>query len=240
MSEDLINIDAASLISTSTSSIYIGIMWVLALLLISLIIFGFFWFMSYKHKVRIRKVVGNGKSIIIDDLAREVKGENGLVWWKLLKSNLKIMPPPTEAVDIGKKGKTYAEAYWLDKERFIWKNNDFNIKDFQDEQKIYVDQGVNAVFTDQERSLYMAEVKEAETYKKKKLGELLVAAAPYITIIIIFTLFLIFFNDVVQPSVEMAQLIRESSSEFKEAMSLLRDVLQNRETLPISAGGVPN
>jgi len=78
---------------------------------------------SFNRKVRIRKIV-NGRSIIKDDMAKPVKDEKGVLWWKLKNEKDKkrrLMPaPPSDAIDINTDGKEVVEVYYNDTGDYIF------------------------------------------------------------------------------------------------------------------------
>jgi hypothetical protein len=241
MADDFLsmNVNVGGLASSAASSLVDVIFWLLLILIVIGALIGGVWFFSFKHRVRVRKVLKSGRSLIIDDKARQFKDKNGAVWWKLLKTNVKVAEPPVEALEVNSKGKIYAEAYLVRDGVLVWKNNDFDYAKLVDNKADFVNSGYDAL-TSEERALYASEHRDAETHKKKKISELLAVAAPYIAIIMIFALFLIFFSEVVAPAKEMSELIRASNADFKEAMSILRDVVQDRQTMSLGVGEVPN
>lgn len=231
------NVDVAGMANSALGGLATVILWLLILVGVGVIIGLVFYLMAYKHKVRIRKIV-KGRTIIIDDKAKEVKGKDGDIWWKFLKTKIKTQTPPDEAVDIGKKGKLVTEGYLIKDGRFIWRTDTLKEEDILNEAKS-VDGDVK-LFTSEERALYAKELKDSEAYKKKNISELLVAAAPYIAIIMIFALFLIFFGEVISPMQELGSHVKSSLETQRETMSIVRDILQNKETMLLNNSAVPN
>lgn len=232
-----LNVDVAGLATGVMGGLATVILWLIALIAISAIIGLLIYLMSFKHRVRIRKIV-KGRTIIIEDKAKEVRGKDGEYWWKFLKTKIKVTSPPDEAIDIGKKGKLMTEGYWIKDGRFIWRTDilkEEEIIEAADSVK-----GDHKLFTSEERALYAKELKDSEAYKKKKISDLLVAAAPYIAIIMIFALFLIFFGEVISPMQELGGHVQASLETQRETMVIVRDILQNRETMLLNNVTVPN
>ena len=244
MVDDLgIGIDIGGVASGAATAIADLIIWVVVILgVIAILVIGFL-ITSFKQRVRIRKVLRDGRSIIIDDKARVFKDRDKAVWWKTWKTKLKLAEPPVEALEINSKGKTYAEGYLLSDGKFVWRNNDFNYKHLQETSAQFVQGGYDAL-TSQERALYAKELRESEAYKKKKIGDLIAVAAPYIAIILIFALFVIFYADMMAPATQMSTELRGAADSIKEAMSMVKDIVQHRETIWLEqmnqTGTIPN
>lgn len=225
----------------TTSTIVNTLLWLLLLVLIGSVLAFLIYFFSFKHKVRVRKVMKNGHAQILEDVARKTKDEDGSVWWKLRKTRLKVKEPPFEALETNNRGKIFAEGYLLEEGRFVWRNNDFDVSTFKEMDAEYVKGGYDA-FTGEERALLANEVEKSAQYKKRKISDLVAAAMPYLAVILILTIFMIFFDSAISPAIEMGSDYRAASADFKEAMQLLRDVVQQRETDWVGAGNrtIPN
>ena len=248
MSEDILGtgVDVGGILGGFSSAAVDFFFWLFIILIVVGGLVAGFWYFSFKHRVRVRKVLKNGRALIIDDKARQFKDRNGAVWWKCLKSNLKIAEPPSAALEVNSRGKIYAEGYLLSDGRFVWRDNDLDVAELDKHTKS--DDAVRGKYDamdSEERALYAMELRESQQYKKKNIADMLAVAAPYIAIILIFALFMIFYGDVVQPTKEMAEVVRASNADLKEAMQIVRDVVQHRETLwleqnNLTSGGAPN
>ena len=92
----------------------VTIWWILGLVIFAgIIMLAFFLVFRFKHHVIIRETV-KGRKLIIFDKARDYKSE-GVPYWQLRKEKdeeRKLMPlPPSEAIEITKRGKKFVEAY---------------------------------------------------------------------------------------------------------------------------------
>lgn len=230
-------VDIGGMASSAVGGLATVILWLLLIIGIAGIVGLVLYLMSFKHKVRVRKIV-KGRTIIIDDKAKIIKGKDGEFWWRFLKTKLKVTSPPDEAVDIGKKGKLVTEGYLIKDGRFIWRTD--TLKEEEIFEAVDSVKGDHKLFTSEERALYAKELKDSEAYKKKKISDLLVAAAPYIAIIMIFALFLIFFGEVINPIQELGRHVQSSLETQRETMVIVRDILQNRETMLLNNVTAPN
>lgn len=216
-----------------------------AVILLVLAVFGLgYYFLSFKHKVRIREILKDGDTRVIDDKARRTKDKKGNVWWKFLKTKHKVPEPPSEARELNTKGKIVTEGYLFDGS-FFWKRNQFDVKAFDDKQAKYVEGGFD-MLSSGERSMYLDDLEDTFAYRKKKLIDLLWQATPIIGIIIMLTLFFIFFDNVITPGYEiaeqnkqMAQQHAEMAKSFEKAMIIIDDLVRDKQTLWLDDKGAP-
>src|SRR6056297_3549210 len=96
MDEIVDNVDVSSMATGAISGFAEVVLW-LAVIIGVLGVIGLGWFfLSFKHKVRVRQVLNDGTSRIIDDKARFSKDKHGVGWWKLRKLNMKVAEPPSQ------------------------------------------------------------------------------------------------------------------------------------------------
>lgn len=231
------NVDYGALATSGIDSFVTVLLWVLAIVLVGAVIGLGIWLLSFKHKVRVRKII-QGRTVVIDDRAREFKDRDGAIWWSFLKTKIKMTAPPEKAMDIGKRGKLVAEGYLFKDDKFVWREDLVREEDVDLELKSV--KGDYRLFTSQERALFAKELRESETYKKKKLSEMLVAVAPYLAIMFIFVVFLIFFNEAVAPAVELGNSIKASLETQREIMQIVQNIVQNKESLMLKNVTIPN
>lgn len=236
------SVDAVGLASSVSGAITSVLLWVLIIFLVGATIGAVIWWLSFKHRVRVKHSI-RGRTVIIEDKARIVKDKNGSMWWKFLKTRLKVSPPPSEAIDIGRKGRFFTEGYLLEDGRFVWRIDDFDSQSFKDDAGVKYDKsftGKYHFFTSKERALLANEVVEAQQYKKRKFLDVLVAIAPYLAIIIIFVLFLVFFDSVVSPAVELGNTIKAGLDTQLETMRIVQSIVQGKESMLLNGTVVPN
>lgn len=74
------------------------------------------------HRLRIRDPM-NTKSYIVDYWVTEQKNKNsGVLFWKSVfwQPKIKTPVPPAKALEVGKRGRKFAEAYRVSEDEFIW------------------------------------------------------------------------------------------------------------------------
>lgn len=211
MADDLLDLNiwaAKSSASQVGDTVLWGIVIIFLLILVGLIVWLLIVIIRHKHKFRVNQIT-KGVKRVFDDRARILRDTDGVEKWKLLKMKKFASSPPKEAMSITTKGKFSVEADYSDELGFEYiypkdKDKQVSTEAFTTNQKIFM---VN-------------EYRKAELERPKKLGEMVMAMLPYMTVIIIVALFLFTFADNIQPSIALAQSNRET-------MQLQRDIVQD-------------
>jgi hypothetical protein len=214
-------------ISGSLDGMTTFFIWLFTIIIVFGAVWLFIWYMSFKIKIRIRQHTNSGY-YVIDTWARQYKTrKTGITKWRLLKPRQHIAPPVEGFIEITTKGRFSAECDRSIDGTIVWR-------------KIAKNTGEVDVFTAEERTMLIQELREAESYKRKNWGEIVMALAPFITIILILVVFMIFFKETVQPTIDMANSIQGTAASMSllgdklEAVCLERPTLtgQNRSTAP--------
>ena len=87
-----------------TGAIWTIVQWLFLITIIFVIISVVVLILRYNIKVRVREIIG-GKTRIIDDRAREIKDNEGVMKWKLLKRKHSLPVPPSNAIHLTHRGK---------------------------------------------------------------------------------------------------------------------------------------
>lgn len=223
----------ANIFTPSNVSAGIGFTWetvliIILLAVIGLIIFFVLRILSYNIRVVIRDVV-KGRHIITYDKAKRHKDKIGNYWWILLKEKAKIPEPPAECIETTNKGKKFIELFKLkDSGYFPAKRTDGYVairstigeKDFSDR---YVE-GFEPLTT-QDRALMAHEFREAEKYKRANKSELIAKAIPYVALILILTVLLLFAGEFFNPLFENQQRMEQLQAETWQKISITIDKL---------------
>lgn len=219
-------------VSGAVSGLTQAVIWIIGILILCGIVWLILWWTSFKFRVRIREIV-NGRTIISEDRAKRIKDRNGTYWWKLRKLRTKMPEPPSECIDINKKGKKILELFRADDGSFIPISVNFDYTKWKKEE--FDSKKVEAFkpFSSNQRTMYVHELRESETYKKKKLGEVLMALAPYIAVVLILVVFMLFFGEVVKPIGSLSEGLTEASKELKSASDTLSETCLGKIKLQI-------
>jgi hypothetical protein len=137
------------------------------------------------------------------------------VRWRFLKwIKNSYLAPPDGYLEITSKGKYSGECIRSIDGVVTWiKRGDLSIS--------------GDVFSSEERTVVIEEFRRAEEYKKSKLSDKLWQAAPLIAILIIFTLLLVFWGDLVEPSAQLANQNAIASERLADALSAMSAVCLN-------------
>lgn len=190
------------------------------------------WYMTFNIKIYIRQQVNGDNYVLRETWARQFKDKATKSFrWRILKPRQYCTPPVDGYLEPFVKGKKLYMAATIDRSihgDLQWRRPSRN-------------SSIPDSFTAEERSMQVHELREAEAYKKKKFGEIALALAPVMAILMILVIFMLFFNQTVQPSIEMGQSIKGTADALKEATAHMEAVCLNRPTLTSqNNGGVPN
>jgi len=209
-----------------------AVFWIVIILAILAVVFAIWWYLSFKFNVVVREVINN-KTIIKRDKAKVTKTRQGIIFWKLRGFNVRVPEPPSQAIDVDYKGKKWVEFYKKSDGSFVPISDQFTeekfIKEFPDFKP----------FTTEQRALLVHELEEAEKYKKKSISEILIALAPYIAIVLVLVVFMIFFNDVVTPTVQLGDKLVKATEKIDSSLMTINNLIGNSTTLKVEYRPTP-
>lgn len=199
------------------------IMYALVGVVLAGLVWWVLWLLSFKHKVRVRKII-NGHTVVVDDLARQFK-KDGVPMWKFKKTKYEAGVPPSNVIDITNKGKLIAECFVTSDGTIIWRQNVFNEEEFKKTHPDF------EPFTPEERSMLVHQFRQAESYKKKNWMSLLADFSGPLAVVLILVVFMIFFNQTVKPTMEMGDKLVIAIEKIDSAMGKIESVCLDRPTL---------
>jgi hypothetical protein len=217
MADELTSIIGKIDVGGAVSGITTAVIYILILLAIIGIMWFIFYWLSFKFPVTIRDIANN-RQIIGKDLAKRIKDRNGVYWWKLRRLREKIPEPPSECIDVNKKGKKSLELFRADDGSFIPIEVKFNYTEWKKTQLLNKATESFKPFGSNQRTMYVHELRESETYKKKKLSDTLMAIAPYIAIVLILVIFMIFFGETVKPTVALSEQVAANCNKCYDSL----------------------
>ena len=184
------------------------------------VIFYFVSIKKYNIKVRIRDVV-DGRTIIIDDVAKEITDKDGVTYWKFLKTkdNERRLRPPNKdelkAVDIDRTGKKIVEVYKTGMGQYEYLQDKAESKNFEP-------------FTTEDQMILTANHQKSLQRRGKSLTELLINLAPLISISLVVIVLVVFggslYEGLAKPNLEMAKHQESWMNEQTKQMQILRDI----------------
>lgn len=166
----------------------------------------------YKHKVRLKKVVGNGLRWF-EDRAREKKLKNGAKVWYLKKLRKNIPIPPDEVQMLDTRGKLVVEGYLTGDNHIFWGKDNISVEKIRkkvSDIKEELEQNPDLLLTEEQKQLLVfnanfqpvstnerivigQEMEEAK-FGKTSFNELLHKALPYAFMLTLLILFLFGFK----------------------------------------------
>jgi len=209
-----------SAIAQGTNSVATAMLWILITVAIATTIILIFWWFSHNVIFIIRKVTGDRPLTLIDK-ARVIRKKGKPTRWKLRKLKTFVPVPPKEAIDVTTKGKLFVEAYLTEDGEFHY------ITDKLEGQigSIYPVKSVDKEF-------YAQQVEEGNKYNQKTISELIQTLAPYLTVVLILVLFMIFFNETVAPSIEFGNKLSGVADTLTRAIEALNTCSQSVTIAP--------
>ena len=215
----------ATSVANTIGDVGSALIWILVVAIGVGIFVTIVWILSYrKKKVVLYEKMANGFRIR-EYRAKEYTNKDTIVKWRLWGSWQVTSKPPSKSTFQNEKGKMVAVGFLIDN-HIVW----------SDEIKIDVSDGkLKSINFDplvsEDRAVLVQELKSAEDYKKKKMGDLIAAAVPYIALIIILVSFMIFFGEVVQPSVTISNQNVVIMDKFDNLIERLDVMINNRPLL---------
>lgn len=175
-------------------AVYWAIIFIVIFSIVGFIVWFAWWTNKYRHRVMIKEVA-RGRTLIHHDRARNFKARDGNIWWKLWYRKDKLPEPPSECVELTRKGKKWCAFYYSEEMGYVPIQDTNKYEDWKMKLKA---EGFEP-FTPQHRAILINEMTEAADYKKKSLADLLAVAVPSMTFIVMLALLLIFWGKVVEP-----------------------------------------
>jgi len=172
-------------------------------------------FFAFNKTVIVRKVA-NGRKMIFYDKAKLVKGKDGVLKYRFQKLKIFAPLPPTEAIELTKKGKEFLECYLLETGEVTW------ITDAN--EKI----GVLEPFTTNQRQMLEHEFYKAHLEKGKSWTEQLGMIVYVGALVILVIAMMVFYGDMGKPLLEMGdklQGFQEGQNKMIEKQIEMQDKL---------------
>lgn len=213
---------AGQMASNAASGVADAITLIVIMLAIGAFIFGVMWMLSYnKKKVILFKKTSNGM-MMKTYKAKQITAKGSIKKWKLFGDWRTTELPPDECVFPDEKGRLTAVGVLLE-DNIVW------LQDFKIDLNSKKLTSINfEPFTAADRATLVHEYRESDNYRKKKIGEMLLAAAPIIAVVIILSVFMIFFNDTVRPSMELGDKLIAVADKMDASLSRIDQVINNR------------
>lgn len=184
-----------------------------------------FYYLRYKHRVRIKYSTG-GRLVEIDDKARSIKTKEGVRYWKLRKWNTKIPTPPASAIGVTRKGKLSVTCIYNERGEFTYL--DYTGTDATKEDAL----------TTTDREFYLNELRLAEQERGKKWTEYVPIIASGLVLIIIFVAVIAFWGDIIAPAKDAVVHLEKTAEHQARITADLKEIILERQQIK-NEGGTP-
>lgn len=154
---------------------------------------GFYYYKStFKYKVVLRELTGNGSMLINYDIAKSIiDKDSNTETWKLWHESVILTPPPSDAIEIDIKGRKFAELYKKGDYDFVWIVDNHTTESL--EKKMLEEAKLNGISSSNawrpvsasSKFAWLNQTKKAQEMKGKGWMDILTQAMPYIMIMIV-------------------------------------------------------
>lgn len=194
------------------------IIWMVLGLLSLVLVGGVIFFIVMERKYRHRAIIkdpNNRINRVFFDRFRIVKDRDGMTTWKFRKLKKEVSPAPSDAVEVDHKGRMVVTWYRYDEENFIPGKDGYEDQDSQELLK-----SVKPLLSDQ-RAVAISQWNKSQRDRKKSWQEMLEKAVPYIVIIMLVTIMLIFVPDVIKARGEVEAEANAQVNEMLEHLTVI-------------------
>jgi hypothetical protein len=182
--------------------------------MLDLSIFLYLWYKKYNRVVVVKKMIANGQHKIIIDKCRYLKDREGVEWFKFFSLRKKVRLPPSEAIEIMTTGKEFLYCYLAETGEISWAKD--NTKELT---------GIEP-FTTEDRQVLQYQFYKAHLEGGISWKDLIIPIFGIIALVIITVSLLIFYKDMGEPLLAMADKQVEILDRQVEIMDKLNIMLE--------------
>lgn len=238
---DVSNIASTYNVGGIMGSLATGLYIIIIVAAISLLAW-FVWKRSrYKNVFVIKDQTREGTITVFDRLRVKRNKKTQIVEWHLLKAKCKVPIAPVQAITRMKNGKILVSAYRTQDNEYIYITDKFEGNVFQ---KAIASQ---YPLKNEDKMFLANEYKDAVKYKDaKKWQDVVITVAPYMAIVIILVVFLMFFDNAVAPMKEIGNSLASASENMAVALDKVDqvcdivDVNGNVTSLEVKESEIPD
>lgn len=223
------------MVTSAGTAAKVVIVILLIFIVFSLLGWWIYRLMAYNKRCTIKICTGGGTPLREEDFAKQKKDkETGGIYWRLKKRKLIIPRPPAKSIGLTKKGKEYAEFIDTGQGHLI--PIDASVRDF-DKDKEFIWQ--NKPVTETQRSFVINQIKKSQLFKKTSLSQILEKAIPYIALVMIIAVFLLFLSEGMKPIIQQAEIARAGSKDFLMAAQIMERSVQTLNNVQVIGNRPP-
>jgi len=156
------------------------------------------------HKLLVKEPTQNGFIVRFYSMVEKKDKKTGIITWHSLNNRIKIPEPPSESINIMKKGKKYCQVYRISEDEYIF------AKDNGVDEKALKGLGFTP-FSVVQRQVIVSQFAKAEEMRHKSwIKENLVPAASILGLVVIVSMLFVFWGDIAKPALDSHALALET------------------------------
>lgn len=179
--------------------------------------------LKFKHRA---VIIENNKGTKLTRILRvkEFKDADGSSWWKLKTYKDPIPRPPNKHITLNEKGRYVCKFFQLDGGELHPLLEDDS--EFNEESKEFI-QKVKPLTISQRQMLVNQQIK-IQRQKGKSMSEMITAAIPYIALVVIIAIVMIFADEAMQPMIELGKTNEQVTDKLSILVDKMDSVINNR------------
>ena len=216
------------------------LLWIFIVGLIGVV--GLFFYLQSKYKIQVAyKDFTNGGRWVFDKAKTKKDVLDDTTKWKLQKAKRLIVPTAATTYN-NQKGQPVAFFYRYDDDTFIPIKDDTTVESITKNEEFMK---TFDPFPTEQKAIFIQQARKNERWKKKGLSDMLLQAFPYVAIILLVAVNLIFLPDVLEGKAVASKEATEAGNAWKEAANAWDEMKNDKSTIgandkgPNNNGGAP-
>lgn len=205
---------------------------ILGLGLFALLCF-YYYKSTFKYKVVLRELTGNGSMLINYDIAKSViDKDSNTETWKLWHEKVILTPPPSDAIEIDMKGRKFAELYKKGDYDFVWIVDNHTTASLELEMlKEAKKNGISSSnawrpVSASSKFAWLNQTKKAQEMKGKGWMDILTQAMPYIMIMIVLVVGYLMWDSQNEANIETTKIMSTTMTRQQESLDRQTAVME--------------
>jgi len=202
------------------------VMWLVALVITTAVVIGLVIILSFKHKIIIRILTNKGTKFVKTHRFKIGYDKKRTPYIKMLGNKVIYPLPPSEAINITKRGNYFVEAYKQeDSDEITY------VKDTGDESNVFKSLSTN------ERMFYIDQIKKAEAGKPRKFLDIITQFAPLLVLMIVMVMMFAFWGDLMLPAEKLGSDWVKTSDNLRETTEMQKEIISRYQVIRDASSG---
>lgn len=223
--------------------------------IIALAMLGFVLYKrTFKYKVILRELTGNGSMLINYDMAKSViDKDSNTETWKLWYEKVTLTPPPSDAIEIDNRGRKFAELYKKGDYDFVWVVDNHTSASIEELMKkdaktkgIKSEEAWKCVSASS-KFAWLNQTKKAQEMKGKGIWDMIVQVAPFAMLGLILVVGYLMWDSQNEANVKTTKMLTDTVGALQVNLNAqtaltqkLLDKENNVQTLSSNGDRLPN